>query len=52
MMDKGEAFSGMKVSGRSGLTSGTSLPLRPLGATKNGVLDVEGALLPWLLFSL
>ena len=37
---------------RSGLTRGTLLPLRPLGGIKNGVLDVEGVLTPWLVFSL
>ena len=37
---------------RSGLTRGTLLPLKPLGGTKNGVLYVKGALLPWLVFSL
>lgn len=37
---------------RSDSTRGTLLPLKPLGGTKSGVLDVEGALLPWLVFSL
>ena len=52
-MEKVGVFSGIKSVGQDiRLDKRTLLPLRPLGGSKNGVLDVEGVLTPWLVFSL